>query len=134
MLHPIFEETTFHITDMPLCEVRLMDNCLFPWLILIPKHPGLSEIIDLGWNDRLKLMEEISIVSEKMQEIFAPDKLNVASLGNHVSQLHIHIIGRYKTDSAWPSPVWEKGTEPYSTKAKTLMMEHLAPLIVLNEH
>lgn len=132
-LHPVLEESSFFITNMPLCQVRLMNNCLFPWIILIPNIPGVKEIIDLNWNDRLKLMEEICIVSEKINKIFTPDKLNVAMLGNEVSQLHVHIIGRYKIDEAWPKPVWNSGSKPYNKRAKEMMMEHLKPLIYITD-
>ncbi len=133
-IHPVLEENSFPIVDMPLCHVRLMDNCLYPWLILIPQQPGITEIIDLSWDHRLKLMEEICIVSEKMKDIFTPDKLNVATLGNQVSQLHVHVIGRYKDDEAWPHPIWGKGSKPYSDKAKKMMIDHLAPLAQLYNH
>jgi len=132
-LHPILEENSFFITNMPLCQVRLINNCLFPWVILVPNIPNVKEIIDLTWDDRLKLMEEICVVSEKMKEIFTTDKINVASLGNEVSQLHVHIIGRYRSDDAWPKPVWGNGSKPYNDKAKKLMIEHLQPLIYVTD-
>jgi diadenosine tetraphosphate (Ap4A) HIT family hydrolase len=34
------------------------------------------------------------------------EKLNVGALGNMVPQLHVHVIGRFKGDPAWPGPVW----------------------------
>ena len=41
-----------------------------------------------------------------LKKKFKADKMNVAALGNVVPQLHIHHIVRYKTDIAWPAPVW----------------------------
>lgn len=124
-LHPMLEKDTFPVTELPLCRVVLMNNALFPWLILIPKQNDLKEITDLSAPDRLKLMQEISDVSEAMQDMFDPDKLNVAALGNQCPQLHIHIIGRYKEDQAWPEPVWGKGCVPYDDRIKAMMMERL---------
>jgi diadenosine tetraphosphate (Ap4A) HIT family hydrolase len=37
------------------------------------------------------------------------NKINVASIGNKVRQLHVHTIARRVDDSAWPGTVWDKG-------------------------
>lgn len=128
-LHPRLEADTFPIGELDLCKILLMNNAFYPWLILVPKKPDLKEIIDLNKNDRAILMEEISLISEKMQSIFAPDKLNVAALGNQVPQLHIHIIARYKEDRAWPNPVWGGASHAYDDELKNMMMERLLPII-----
>lgn len=113
-LHPQLEQDTFFIIDLKLCRVLLMNNSLFPWLILVPKKENMKELIDLSESDRHVLMDEISLVSEIMKSLFSPDKLNVAALGNQVPQLHIHVIARSKQDTAWPNPVWGRGTEAYN--------------------
>src|SRR5215469_12081697 len=105
-LHPQLACDTFFITDLKLCRVLLMNNGLFPWLILVPKVDGIKELIDLSDTDRHVLMDEISLASEIMKALFSPDKLNIAALGNQVPQLHVHIIARFTHDSAWPNPVW----------------------------
>lgn len=97
---------TLHVTDLPLCNVRLMDNKRFPWVILVPRVAGASEWIDLDRDQQHQLSDEIAVVSHILKALVTPDKLNVAALGNVVRQLHIHVIARYKTDSAWPNPVW----------------------------
>ncbi len=102
------------ITNLPLCNVRLMDNKCFPWLVLIPRVGDASEWIDLAREDQHRLSDEIAIVSHVLQALVTPDKLNVAALGNQVSQLHVHLIARYKADAAWPKPIWGGAEEPYS--------------------
>ena len=102
------------VTELPLCEVRLMNNKLFPWLILIPKRPDVSEWIDLAREDQHQLSDEIAILSHLMTALVTPDKLNIAALGNQVRQLHVHLIARYKSDSAWPNPVWGGACEAYT--------------------
>ena len=102
------------VTELPLCEVRLMNNKLFPWLILIPKRPDVSEWIDLSREDQHQLSDEIAILSHLMTALVTPDKLNIAALGNQVRQLHVHLIARYKSDSAWPNPVWGGACEVYT--------------------
>ena len=102
-----------HIADLPLCEVRLMDNKLFPWLILVPRIAGAREWIDLDREQQHQLSDEIAILSHLLQALVTPDKLNMAALGNQVPQLHIHLIARYKGDKAWPNPVWGGPREYY---------------------
>lgn len=96
------------ILDLGLSEVRLKDNQYFPWVILIPRitYPA-TEIFELYNEDQQKLLEEISQVSRNMNTYFKPDKINIGALGNIVSQLHIHVVARFKTDLAWPHSVWQ---------------------------
>lgn len=106
LLNNRLQEDSCGSVELDLCRILLVNNALFPWVILVPKHNHLKEIIDLDEEDRIKLMQEISLVSEMMQKIFNPDKLNIATLGNIVEQLHIHVIVRRKNDRAWPNPVF----------------------------
>lgn len=96
--------------DLPLCHVRLVDDSRFPWLVLVPRRAGASEIIDLPPEDRRTLMDEISAASAALKAISGCAKLNVAALGNVVSQLHVHVVGRNLGDAAWPGPVFGHGT------------------------
>lgn len=102
------------ITDLPLCNVRLMDNKRFPWVILVPRVEGVREWIDLDRGDQHRLSDEIAVVSHILQALVTPDKLNIGALGNMVPQLHVHVIARYKGDPAWPNPVWGTGGDAYS--------------------
>jgi diadenosine tetraphosphate (Ap4A) HIT family hydrolase len=116
---------TIEITTLPLCQVRLMNDRRFPWVVLVPARPGLSEIIDLGPADRATLIEEIALVSTVMRDLFHPIKLNVGALGNVVAQLHLHVIARFASDDAWPGPVW--GTTPERYRPDEIE-RRLAPL------
>ncbi len=102
------------VTNLPLCNVRLMDNKLFPWVLLVPRVAGASEWIDLSREQQHQLSDEIAVVSHILKALTTPDKLNIATLGNQVSQLHIHVIARYKADKAWPKPVWGSDSEAYA--------------------
>jgi diadenosine tetraphosphate (Ap4A) HIT family hydrolase len=97
---------TIEITALPLCLVRLMNDRRFPWVILVPARPDVSEIVDLGPADRGLLIEEIALVSGVMRDLFKPTKLNVGALGNVVAQLHLHVVARFASDDVWPGPVW----------------------------
>ncbi len=116
---------TVAVTDYPLCEIRLMDNRRFPWLILVPKRAGIVEWIDLEREDQHRLSDEIAMVSHIFQALVTPDKLNIAALGNQVRQLHVHIIGRYADDAAWPNPVWGHGGEPYDEAERRRFVHEL---------
>jgi len=86
-----------------------MDNSAWPWLILVPRRPGISEIHELEAADRALLVEEIAAASRVLDALHAPDKLNVAAIGNIVPQLHVHVVARRRGDPAWPNPVWGSG-------------------------
>ena len=97
------------IGDLPLCTVLLMRDHRFPWTILVPRIDGLRDFHDLPRDQALALFDEIDAVSRVLVSAFEAEKINVAALGNQVPQLHVHVIGRYASDAAWPGPVWSAG-------------------------
>ena len=101
-----FLKSSHYIVDLKLCSVRLHDNYKFPWIILIPKRKHIMDISDLSSKDQILLIKEIVFSSKVMKKLFKTSKLNIEKIGNIVSQLHIHIIARYKKDSSWPLSVW----------------------------
>ncbi len=106
---------TLFICDLKLSHLLLMNDSNYPWLILVPKKPNLVEITDLSFEDQKILLAEINLIAKILKENFLADKLNIANLGNIVSQLHIHVIARFKNDIAFPKPVWGfKEAAPYS--------------------
>lgn len=105
-LHPQLARDTVAIGDLPLSRVLLMNDANYPWLLLVPRRPGLIELIDLGEPDRAQLIAEICQVSKGLKAVAPFDKLNIAAIGNLVPQLHIHIVARRRTDVSWPKPVW----------------------------
>ena len=105
-LHSQLQQDTIDIGDLPLCRVLVIKDAHYPWLMLVPRRPGVVEIIDLSEVEQAQLMTEISRVGRALKEITKCDKLNIAALGNVVPQLHVHVIARRSTDAAWPRPVW----------------------------
>ena len=124
-----FLKSSFHITDLKLCSIRLHDNSKFPWLILIPMRNKIADISDLKPKDQILLMNEIVFVSKIMKKIFKTSKLNVEKIGNIVPQLHIHIIARNKKDSSWPLSVWVVKGKNYTKKALTIMIRKFSKAI-----
>lgn len=109
-LDPRLKHDTFFIASLSLCDALLMNDARYPWVILVPRITGLTEIYQLSKADQQQLMTESNTVAKKLAELVSADKMNVAALGNVVSQLHIHHVARYQADDAWPAPVWGKGT------------------------
>lgn len=109
-LDPQLAADTFALGDWPLCRLLRMNDRGYPWLILVPRVANIREIIDLPESDQQVLMSEIARASRALRQLLQPDKINVAALGNMVPQLHVHIIGRFTGDAAWPRPIW--GVKP----------------------
>jgi len=118
-----FLKDSYLVIELKLCNVRLIDNSKFPWIILIPKRKNITDIFELSSKDQSLLMKEIVYVSKIMKKTFKAFNLNVEKIGNIVSQLHIHIIARSKKDSSWPLSVWVVKKKNYSKTAleKTIL-------------
>jgi diadenosine tetraphosphate (Ap4A) HIT family hydrolase len=101
---------TVEIGRLKLSMLLLMNDRALPWLILVPEREGVKEIDELSAEDRALLVEEISWASQTIRCLYHPDKINIGALGNLVPQLHVHVIGRFMNDRAWPGPIW--GTVP----------------------
>ena len=108
-LDPQLEQDTVLISDWHLCQVRLMNDSRYPWVILIPKVDGVSEIHELAEEQQQLLLGESMRLSKALDQLFSPYKLNVAALGNMVRQLHVHHIVRFENDASFPRPVWGVG-------------------------
>jgi diadenosine tetraphosphate (Ap4A) HIT family hydrolase len=108
-LDPRLNNDTHFIASFTLCDALLMNDARYPWVILVPRVTGVTEIFQLTSADQQQLMIESNTVAAKLAELVSADKMNVAALGNIVSQLHIHHVARYHSDEAWPAPVWGKG-------------------------
>lgn len=106
ILNTTLEKDCIQLGKLQLCRVLLMNDSQFPWLILVPEKPDLTEIYQLSEQDQQVLIQESSFVTEQLAGIYLADKMNIAALGNMVPQLHIHHVVRYKSDKSWPAPVW----------------------------
>lgn len=114
-LHPQLADDTHPVAMLALCELRLMDDANYPWLVLVPRVADAREMIDLDASQRRALTEEIDTAARLLRDTCKPYKLNIAALGNMVEQLHVHVIGREQDDPAWPAPVWGRvAARPYT--------------------
>ena len=108
-LDPRLGADTLPLAEWPLCQVLLINDARFPWLVLVPRRAGVSEILDLAADDRRQLSAEIDRAAAALRRTVPCQKLNIGALGNVVAQLHVHVIARTKTDAVWPKPVWAQG-------------------------
>ena len=102
------QQDTLLTGDFPLCRLLLMNDVSYPWFILVPRREAVSELFQLDSADQQMLWLETTRLAETLKDSFVADKMNVATLGNVVSQLHMHVIVRRREDAAWPAPVWGK--------------------------
>lgn len=116
------QQDTVVLGDYPLCRLLLMNDAQYPWFILVPRREAVSELFQLDAADQLQLWQETNGLAEVLKDCFAADKMNVATLGNVVSQLHMHVIVRRRDDVAWPASVW--GRHP----SQAYTVEQLAAL------
>lgn len=117
VLDPRLQQDTLAIGDFPLCRLLLMNETRYPWFILVPRQEDVSEVFQLDAAGQRQLWRETTFLAEALKDVFAADKINIATLGNVVAQLHMHVIVRRRDDAAWPAPVWGRfPAEPYSAE------------------
>jgi diadenosine tetraphosphate (Ap4A) HIT family hydrolase len=114
-LHPRLKQDCITIGRFELCQLLMMNDSQYPWFILVPEKAGIKEIYQLSKSERRTLTEESSYLAENLAILYKADKMNIASIGNLVPQLHIHHVVRYQVDKAWPAPIWGKfAAVPYT--------------------
>lgn len=124
-------QDTVPVGDFPLSRLLLSNDSQYPWFILVPRRADISEVFQLSEADQAQLWSETNSLSQTLLRLFNADKMNVAALGNVVSQLHMHVIVRHKTDVAWPAPVWGKHPAvPYSADQSAAIIARLKDVLV----
>lgn len=125
-LHPQLAADSHPVAAFALCELRLMDDANYPWLVLVPRVAEARELTDLTRAQRHGLSDETDRAARALDALVRPFKLNVAALGNLVPQLHVHVIARFEGDPAWPAPVWGRvAARPYTPEQ---LVERIARL------
>jgi diadenosine tetraphosphate (Ap4A) HIT family hydrolase len=103
---PVITSLTLQLADWPLSRLFLYNDSRYHWGLLVPRRPGVIEMADLTPDDQAQMMREIVQLTGLVRALPGVEKINVGNLGNMVTQLHVHVIGRFKGDPAWPGPVW----------------------------
>ncbi|PKG82086.1 HIT family protein [Colwellia sp. 75C3] len=131
-LHPQLALDGIELADFPLCKLLLCNDSAYPWFILVPKVADINEVFQLEWEQQQQLLNESSLLSELLMQVFAGDKMNVAALGNVVEQLHVHHVVRFKADAQWPKPIWgQQALTPYSDDELAALKDKLLPQLAI---
>jgi diadenosine tetraphosphate (Ap4A) HIT family hydrolase len=114
------------ILKLGLCDLRLARDSRWPWLILVPQRPDVSEIFDLTPLDQAVLTFEQVTVGAALKKATGAEKINIAAIGNIVRQLHVHVVARFENDPNWPGPIWGFETAvPYEEEAFQAMKSRI---------
>lgn len=97
------------LTKLGLCDLRLSRDSRWPWLILVPQRPGLTELFEMTPLDQAMLTFEQTLVAAALKKATGADKINIAAIGNIVRQVHVHVVARFEGDANWPGPIWGFG-------------------------
>jgi diadenosine tetraphosphate (Ap4A) HIT family hydrolase len=125
-LDPRLAADTRAVTSLPLCDVRLMNDARYAWLVLVPRHANAAEVTDLDAGDQARLWHEVASAASALRAAVPCDKINIGALGNIVRQLHVHVVARRVGDAAWPGPVWGHGEAvPYTDERAGILVEAL---------
>ncbi|PWW00384.1 diadenosine tetraphosphate (Ap4A) HIT family hydrolase [Hoeflea marina] len=125
-LHPQLEHDSRLVIKLGLCQLRLIDDSRWPWLILVPQRDGITEIFDMTPLDQTMLTFETGIAAKAMKESSGCLKINFGALGNNVRQFHLHVVGRSEGDHGWPGPVWGQGAAvPWHPDARATFIDRL---------
>ena len=131
-LDPQLERDTAMVGDLPLSRVLLMNDANFPWLIAVPRHAGAVELFDLDAAERAQLMGELALLAQLLKDLTGCHKINIAAIGNVVSQLHVHVVARRRDDPPWPRPVWgAQPPRPYEAAERDRLIEAIRQKIEL---
>lgn len=105
-LHELLQRDAIELLALPLSTLLLMNDSNYPWFVLVPRVDNIQDIYQLDWEQQQQFLNESSMLSEILMQLFKGTKMNVAALGNICPQLHVHHIVRFEEDISWPKPVW----------------------------
>lgn len=124
------ETDSIFICDLELCQLRVQNDSRYPWLVLVPQLEAVSEVHELSDKLQQQLIWESSLVAKTLTAVTGCKKVNVANLGNVVSQLHWHVVARFEDDITWPAPIWGVGdAKPYKEEQLKTLIQAIKSLL-----
>jgi diadenosine tetraphosphate (Ap4A) HIT family hydrolase len=88
------------------CRIVRVHSDDYPGYCRVILNRHAREMTDLSSGERERLMRAVFACEAALRELFNPDKVNLASLGNQVPHLHWHVIARHADDRNFPDPIW----------------------------
>jgi diadenosine tetraphosphate (Ap4A) HIT family hydrolase len=129
-LHEFLQRDAIELVDLPLSTLLLMNDSNYPWFVLVPRVDNVQDIYQLDWQQQQQFLNESSLLSEILMQLYQGTKMNVAALGNICPQLHVHHIVRFADDIAWPKPVWgEVAMKAYSDNQLMQVKDKVLPAL-----
>lgn len=126
VLDPTLARDSTPITTLGLCALRLINDNRWPWLLLVPKRPSITEVFELSPLDQTMLTFETCMAASALKKVTGAKKINIGALGNRVPQFHMHIIARDPGDDNWPGPVWGFGqAEPWDDDRRAQFIDRI---------
>ena len=115
------------VTVLGLCQLRILHDSRWPWLMLVPQRAGKTEVFELQPLDQALLTFETNLVAEALKKVTNARKINIGALGNVVSQLQVHVVARNEGDPNWPGPIWGHGSATaYDENARKAFLKTLS--------
>ncbi len=105
-------------------RVVAVDDPDYPAFLRVVWNAHVREMSDLDAAQRALLMHAVHGAEQALRAHLAPDKINLASLGNVVPHLHWHVVPRYRADAHFPQPIW--GTRQRDPDPALLARQHEA--------
>lgn len=125
---------TFEVCEYLDCKILVMNNATVPWFIIVPFTTKI-EWYELDDSVQYNITKITNKLSKFLKKEYKVDKLNIATIGNVVKQMHIHIVGRFETDLAWPAPVWGNlEAKVYSEEQKVNLISRVSQFITEVAH
>ena len=103
----------------PLIYIEIHDSEI-PWLKIFT-HAQHKEFSQCSYAERIMIFDVLDIIEKEMIAYFKPEKINIASFGNMLPQVHWHIMARFVNDSYFPEPMW--GAKQREGEVKMAPME-----------
>lgn len=88
------------------CRVVLLQDADYPAYCRVELLDHIKEMTDLAPQQRARMMKTVFAVETALREMFNPDKINLASLGNKTPHIHWHVIPRFEDDKHFPNSHW----------------------------
>jgi diadenosine tetraphosphate (Ap4A) HIT family hydrolase len=137
-IYPQLLLDTHYLGKFPISHVLLHKNAILPWFILVP-DTEIADLLDVPEKLRGIIIHEAAAISDFIKKALGYEKINFASIGNVVPQLHLHVVGRRPDDPCWPAPVWGnlRETREYSSpelcQLRERLQQHLGSQFVARE-
>jgi len=102
-------EDCFYLGEVTSGMLLLSKNASVLWTIIVPRLEGDEDVVDftdLPQDQQHRILDDAKQIAGVMKSQYQVDKINVGSIGNVVSQMHYHVVGRFQSDPYWPGVVW----------------------------